>query len=411
MLLRYTFDNVCTVACGVDTGSLTPELVEVPFVSAMSYLTEVSTSRFLVPPILWKTKRSLRLGDESKVANAANVVNEFAAEVIRSRRGALMSAAGAVGSSKHTDLLTTFMHLCDSEGKPYSDVFLRDVVTNFILAGRDTSAVALTWFFWLLDSHPAVEQKIVQEIAEVLRSRTSASDSTTVPLGAVPSPGHGHIASASEHNEPLPASGAKQAHAVLEKEKNISECDERNDADSEEKEEEEELEVVAFTMEELKRMHFLHAALTESLRLYPSLPMDIKYAEKEDTLPDGTHVPAGFRVFYSIYAMARMPQIWGPDCLQFKPERWLNNGIFSPESQFKYVVFNAGPRLCLGKDMAYMQMKSVAAAVLRRYHVRVQPGHTVQYRVSLTLFMKYGLLVTLQKRHFARLVCSSFPTL
>ena len=44
-------------------------------------------------------------------------------------------------------------------------------------------------------------------------------------------------------------------------------------------------------------------------------------------------------------------------------------GQFVTENQFKYAIFNAGPRLCLGKTFAYMQMKMVAATILQRYEV------------------------------------------
>jgi fatty acid omega-hydroxylase len=63
-----------------------------------------------------------------------------------------------------------------------------------------------------------------------------------------------------------------------------------------------------------------------------------------------------------------------------------------------FMAFNAGPRICLGKDLAYLQMKSVAAAVLLRYRLSPVPGHRVEQKMSLTLFMKNGLKVFLQPR-------------
>lgn len=134
------------------------------------------------------------------------------------------------------------------------------------------------------------------------------------------------------------------------------------------------------------------------MRLYPSVPIDNKDVTADDFLPDGTFVRKGTRLMYSIYSMGRMDSIWGKDCMEYKPERWLRKGVFTPESPFKYAVFNAGPRLCLGKELAYLQMKSVASAILRNYHVKLVPGHKVEYKLSLTLFMKYGLRVTLHPR-------------
>jgi fatty acid omega-hydroxylase len=39
---------------------------------------------------------------------------------------------------------------------------------NFVLAGRDTTFAALSWFFWLLIQHPDVEEKVLLEIQRIL---------------------------------------------------------------------------------------------------------------------------------------------------------------------------------------------------------------------------------------------------
>lgn len=83
----------------------------------------------------------------------------------------------------------------------------------------------------------------------------------------------------------------------------------------------------------------------------------------DDVLPDGTFVKKGWRVQYEIYGMGRMTRIWGPDAREFKPERWFNQDGSKDtlqlvvESPFKFPAFNGGPRLCLGKDMAYLQVR------------------------------------------------------
>ena len=152
--------------------------------------------------------------------------------------------------------------------------------------------------------------------------------------------------------------------------------------------------------EEVDRLVYLKAALSETLRLYPSVPEDSKHVINDDVLPTGTFVPAGSSVTYSIYSIGRMKFIWGEDCLEFKPERWLDTN----ENAYKFVAFNAGPRICLGKDLAYLQMKSIAAAVLLRHSLTVVPGHRVEQKMSLTLFMKYGLKVHLHPRDLGHVV-------
>lgn len=64
------------------------------------------------------------------------------------------------------------------------------------------------------------------------------------------------------------------------------------------------------------------AVMDETLRLYPPVPIDLKQALHDDTLPCGAHVPAGAMVMWSAYLMGRNEQLWGADVAQFRPERW-----------------------------------------------------------------------------------------
>lgn len=287
ILLRFTFDNICMIAFGVDPGCLQPGLPEIPFAQAFEAATEATIMRFVIPTFIWKAMRYLGLGTEGDLKLSLKKVDQFADEVIRTRKKGL-SLASPEGIKQRSDLLTVFMGLKDEHGSPFSDKFLRDICVNFILAGRDTSSVALSWFFWLLNQKPEVEGRILAEICQILNSRDN------------------------RHN---------------------TECEE----------------TLIFKPEEIKKMDYLQAALSEALRLYPS-------------------------------------------------ERWLRDGRFTSESAYKFAAFNGGPRLCLGKDFAYYQMKFAAASILYRYQVKVIENHPVVPRMSLTLYMKYGLKVTLSRR-------------
>ncbi|KAJ3670638.1 hypothetical protein LUZ60_008064 [Juncus effusus] len=154
------------------------------------------------------------------------------------------------------------------------------------------------------------------------------------------------------------------------------------------------------SFDELREMNYLHAAITESMRLYPPVPLDTLSCKEDDVMPDGTFVGKGWFVTYSAYVMARSEKIWGTDCLEFKPERWLDeDGVFKPESPFRYPVFHGGPRMCLGKEMAYIQMKSIVACMFERFKIRVlKKERTPDHILSLTLKMKGGLPVQLSKR-------------
>lgn len=213
ILLRLTFDNVCMIAFGVDPGCLRPGLPDIPFAQAFEAATEATLFRFVTPTSIWKAMRSLNIGTEKKLNDSIKEVDKFAEDVIRTRKKELSLASKY--EKQRSDLLTVFMLLKDEQGRPFSDKFLRDICVNFILAGRDTSSVALSWFFWLLNRHPEAEEKILTEICQILSERQDAK-------------------------------------------------------------EKEDLQNPIFMPEEVKKMEYLQAALSEALRLHPSVPVDHK---------------------------------------------------------------------------------------------------------------------------------------
>ncbi|KAK9671255.1 hypothetical protein RND81_12G017100 [Saponaria officinalis] len=155
-----------------------------------------------------------------------------------------------------------------------------------------------------------------------------------------------------------------------------------------------------FDFDDLIEMNYLHGALSESLRLYPPVPIDTRTCSNDDILPDGTEIGKNWFITYNTYAMGRMESIWGKDCLQFQPERWIDeNGLYKPDNPFRFLVFHAGPRICLGKELAYIQMKSIAACVVEQFEVDVLMKKRPEFLLSLTLRMKNGLPVKIRERN------------
>ncbi|WVZ88339.1 hypothetical protein U9M48_034873 [Paspalum notatum var. saurae] len=155
----------------------------------------------------------------------------------------------------------------------------------------------------------------------------------------------------------------------------------------------------------LKGLHYTHAVLYENMRLFPPVQFDSKFCAGADVLPDGTYVPGGARVMYHPYAMGRMPRIWGADHDAFRPERWLTGpgGSFVPESLYRYPVFQAGLRVCLGKELAVTEMKAVAVAVVRAFDVEVvgdtgAAAGAPKFVSGLTASISGGLPVRIRRR-------------
>ncbi|KAJ4712564.1 putative Cytochrome P450 [Melia azedarach] len=156
--------------------------------------------------------------------------------------------------------------------------------------------------------------------------------------------------------------------------------------------------------ESLKEMNFLKACLCESMRLYPPVAWDSKHAAVNDVLPDGTPVGKGDRVTYIPYGMGRMEALWGEDRLEFKPERWFdvvgeeNRAVLKSVNPFKFPVFQAGPRVCLGKEMAFIQMKYVVGSILKRFEIKPVCEKRPVFVPLLTAYMAGGLKVTVRRR-------------
>lgn len=96
-------------------------------------------------------------------------------------------------------------------------------------------------------------------------------------------------------------------------------------------------------------------------------------------------------------AMGSSPALWGPDAAEFKPERMSPEAGPKP-SPFKYIAFNAGPRTCLGQQMATVEATYVLALLASKFTFSLVEGHKVQAGDSLTLPMRYGLRVRAVRR-------------
>ena len=117
--------------------------------------------------------------------------------------------------------------------------------------------------------------------------------------------------------------------------------------------------LASLTRTDLRKMTYLQNVLKETLRLYPSVPVNDRKANKDTFLPTGggpdrtapVFVPKGATVAYSVYAMHRRPDFYGMDAELFRPERWDEDMPLRSDkttAAWGYLPFNGGPRTCLG---------------------------------------------------------------
>ncbi|KAL6549298.1 hypothetical protein OROHE_008415 [Orobanche hederae] len=128
------------------------------FSLAFDKCVELSTKRFRsFIPYSWKIKRALNVGSEKQLKIAVAQVRDIAKEIIGNKNKKI----GHGKNSSDDDLLSRFLSSGHSD-----ENFVGDIVISFILAGKDTTSAALTWFFWLISNHPQVESEILREINE-----------------------------------------------------------------------------------------------------------------------------------------------------------------------------------------------------------------------------------------------------
>ncbi|KAF5351589.1 hypothetical protein D9758_007260 [Tetrapyrgos nigripes] len=136
----------------------------------------------------------------------------------------------------------------------------------------------------------------------------------------------------------------------------------------------------------LVELPYLDAVCRETLRLYPPVPSLSRTANEDAVLPlskpvvgrDGSkitelNIPKGTSVTVSFVNSNRNPDLWGPDALEWKPERWLSPlpdelvdahipGVYS-----HLMTFSAGVRSCIGFKFSQLEMKAVLSMLVSSF--------------------------------------------
>ncbi|CAB0032647.1 unnamed protein product [Trichogramma brassicae] len=120
------------------------------------------------------------------------------------------------------------------------------------------------------------------------------------------------------------------------------------------------------SIRQLLDLKYLDRVAKEVLRLYPSVPTVGRCLEK-DLVLDFYFIPKGTQVDLHIYQLHRDPDVWDdPEC--FEPDRFLPENCNVRHSH-AYAPFADGPRACLGRDQALLEMKLVLSALLAKWRV------------------------------------------
>ncbi|MEH2291904.1 cytochrome P450 [Nostoc sp.] len=147
-------------------------------------------------------------------------------------------------------------------------------------------------------------------------------------------------------------------------------------------------------LEQLGKMPYLEQVLWEVERLHQPAGGGFRGVIKDFEFK-GYHVPAGWQLLYSIVITHSLKEIY------LEPERF-DPDRFSPQRQehkkypFSLVGFGGGPRICIGIAFAKMEMKIIAAHLLRSYHWEILPNQSLETVFFPTNRPKDGLRVRFQ---------------
>ncbi|KAF9184571.1 hypothetical protein BGZ51_003283 [Haplosporangium sp. Z 767] len=127
--------------------------------------------------------------------------------------------------------------------------------------------------------------------------------------------------------------------------------------------------------DELSSLPYLNAVVRESLRIWSPVPLNLRVSVEDDYLPrsnglEPLFVPAGTNLQIPMFILQRDPKIWGPDSLEFNPDRWLDGKAcppVKPPHGLCYFPFYHGKRSCIGNKIATLELKVHLANLMNTF--------------------------------------------
>lgn len=132
----------------------------------------------------------------------------------------------------------------------------------------------------------------------------------------------------------------------------------------------------------LHSLKYCIAVLDEAMRVYPPFWMIDREAQKDDEF-QGIKIPAGTTVIPYIYGVHHNEAYWeNPEV--FDPSRFENNNA-KKNHPFAHIPFGGGPRVCIGQNMAKMQILLVMTAIIRNYNFELTQDREIGLHAMMLL--------------------------
>ncbi|EPS94565.1 hypothetical protein FOMPIDRAFT_1054988 [Fomitopsis schrenkii] len=136
----------------------------------------------------------------------------------------------------------------------------------------------------------------------------------------------------------------------------------------------------------VKDLPYLDAVIHEGQRLYSTVGAGLP----REVPPGGAtilghHFKAGTTLSVPLYTLHRDESVWGPDAAEYRPERWIEASSEKKRAMMDaFAPFSIGPRACLGRSLAIMQLHIIFATLFYRYEFVLRSDAPLELRDSLT---------------------------
>jgi long-subunit acyl-CoA synthetase (AMP-forming)/cytochrome P450 len=222
-------------------------------------------------------------------------------------------------SGEEGDLLSMMLSTHDERtGQTLNPGQIQDEIMMLLVMGHMTTAMAVTWTFFLLSRHPEAEARVRAEVAEVVGDRPAE-------------------------------------------------------------------------FKDVAKLAYTRQVIEETLRLYPPSWSFSRAVIADDEI-GGYLIPAGSTVAISPWVTHRRPDLW-PDPERFDPGRF-EPGRAAERHRFAWYPFGGGPRVCIARDMAMMELPLILATVFQRCRPRPVPGRSAAPTTGIVLRPRDGLWMT-----------------
>ncbi|QRW15563.1 cytochrome P450 family protein [Rhizoctonia solani] len=214
-------------------------------------------------------------------------------------------------NKRGVDLLDKLFEVKNADGSPLERAEIDAEAAVTLAAGSDTTANSLSALSYYIASNPEIKKKLQQELDSIDMDLAEANDLEENKFGCV-----------------IPS------------------------------------------FEQVKNLPYLNACIKETLRLYSTVGSGLPRVvpEGKTLTVAGQTFNAGSVVSVPSYCTNRS-SVWGPDAEMYRPERWLEEGASSLNKYF--AAFSSGPRGCVGRNLANLNLLLVSSTFFRRYDIEL----------------------------------------